>query len=111
MNFANYKALCAAIGAAQKAGNNVEVDWEDLDIAIQALVGSFQADAASNVHAILHDGEGLTVQDTTAARNVVNNLCRRYGVPLVCDPDESAAQTAADVARQAAILLLGEEAG
>lgn len=63
MNFANYKALCAAIGAAQKAGN------------------------------------------------VVNNLCRRYGVPLVCDPDESAVQTAADVARQAAILLLGEEAG
>jgi len=111
MNFANYNALCAAMGAAQQAGQDLEEDWDLLEISIQVLVGSFQADAAANIHALLHDGEELTVQDTTTARNVVNDLCRRYSVPLVCDPDEGAAQTAADVARQAAELLLGEGAG
>lgn len=111
MNIANYKALCAAMGAAQKEGHNLEEEWELLDSSIQALIGSFSAGAYFNVQQIIRGSSDLELNDTTAARDAVNDLCRRYGVPLVCAPDENAEQTAADVARQAAKLLLGEGAG
>ena len=111
MNFANYQSLCAAMGAAQKEGHNLEADWELLDSSIQALIGSFSAGAYFNVQQIIRGSSNLELNDTAAARDAINDLCRRYGVPLVCDPNETTRRTAADVARKAAELLLGEGAG
>ena len=54
MNFANYKTLCATIGAAQRAGVDTEADWEILESSIQVLVGCFQTDAYANIRAILN---------------------------------------------------------
>ena len=105
MNFENYKSLCAAIGKAQQAGHDVEPDWDALAASIQTLVGAFQNTSISNIHAILHDGEGLEILDTTQARDAVNELCDRYGVAHVCDPGETPRQTASNVAAQVVNLL------
>ena len=105
MNFANYQSLCAAMGTEQKEGHNIEEDWELLDSSIQALIGSFSAGAYFNVQQIIRGSCNLELNDTAAARDAVNDLCRRYGVPLVCDPDETARKTASDVAAQVVTLL------
>jgi len=106
MNFMNYKYLCNAINEAQRAGADTEADWEILESSIQALVGCFQADAYSNVRAILHaESDSLDIQDTAVARDALNTLCERYGVPLVCAPAETKRETAADVASQVVALL------
>lgn len=105
MNFANYQSLCAAMGAAHKEGYNLEEDWELLDSSIQALIGSFSAGVYFNVQQIIRGSSNLKLNDTAAARDAVNDLCRKYGVPLVCDPDETAKETASDVAAQVVALL------
>ena len=105
MNFANYSALCAAMGAAKKAGQDLEDDFDLLDSSIQALIGSFSAGAYFNVLAITRDSSDLELDDTAAARDAINELSRKYGTPLVCDPGETARQTASDVAAQVVALL------
>ena len=105
MNFTNYSKLCDAMGAAKKAGYDLEADFDLLDSSIQALVGAFRSDAYINIQEITRGSADLQIDDTTAARDAVNDLCRKYGVPLVCDPDESSKQTAADVAAQVVELL------
>lgn len=105
MNFANFSALCDAMGAAQKAWQNLEADWDLLDTSIQVLLGSFSAGAYINVLKITRGRSDLELDDTTAARDAINGLCRKYGAPLVCDPGETARETAADVAAQVVDLL------
>lgn len=105
MNFANYSALCDAMGAARKTGQDIEADCELLDSSIQVLVGAFRSDAYINIQEITRGSSDLQIENTSAARDAVNDLCRKYGVPLVCDPDESSKQTAADVAAQVVELL------
>lgn len=109
MNFANYSALCEAMGAAKQAGHDLEADWELLDTSIQVLIGSFSSGAYINVLAITRGSSDLQLDDTTAARDAINELCQKYGAPLVCDPGETAKQTAADVAAQVVALLTSQE--
>ena len=108
MNFKNYQTLCATMGAAQKAGQDLEADWELLEASIQALVGAFRTDAYANIQAITHGSHVLEIEDTATVRDAVNGLCERYGVALVCDPGETARQTAADVASQVVQLLVDQ---
>ena len=41
MNFSNYKMLCEAMGAAKKAGMDNDEDFEQLEVAVEKLIGSF----------------------------------------------------------------------
>lgn len=106
MNFKNYTKLCDAMGAARKTGQDIEADCELLENSIQVLVGAFRSDAYINIQNITRGSSDLQIDDTTAARDTVNDLCRKYGVPLVCNPDENAKQIAADVAAQVVELLV-----
>lgn len=105
MNFTNYSKLCDAMCAARKAGQNIEADYEILDTSIQVLVGSFKTDAYINIQQLIRGSSDLQIEDTSTARDAVNDLCVKYGVPLVCAPDEAPRQTAADVAAQVVELL------
>lgn len=105
MNFANYTELCKAMGAAKQAGHDLEEDFDILDGSIQVLIGSFSAGAYYNVQQITRGSSDLELNDTAAARDAINELCRKYGTPLVCDPGETARQTASDVAAQVVALL------
>ncbi len=105
MNFANYQTLCAAMGAAKQAGQDMEADFDLLDSSIQALLGAFSAGSYINVQELTRGSSNLQIEDTAAARDAINELCRKYGAPLVCAPAETARETAADVAAQVVALL------
>ena len=105
MNFANYAALCEAMGAAKQAGHDLEADFDILDSSIQALIGAFSAGSYINVQELTRGSSNLQIEDTSAARDAINELCRKYGAPLVCAPAETARETASDVAAQVVALL------
>lgn len=110
MNFSNYKMLCEAMGAAKKAGMDNDEDFEQLEVAVEKLIGSFKDDANAKLSAVIR-GKIPMIESRDAARDAVNGLCEKYSVPLVCDPAETVRQTASDLAAEAARLLCRDDAG
>ena len=106
MKFENYKLLCAAMGAVQRSGQNIDEDLDLLEEAVKNLVGAFESDAASRIHELTH-GSRPAIESPETARNAINSLCEKYNVPLVCSANETIDQTAKDVATQAVRMLLG----
>ena len=106
MNFANYSQLCESMGATQKSGHDIREDWDMLEDAVMTLLGAFTEDSHDRVHALTRGEQRHALESTAAARDAINVLCMKYHVPLVCAPSESSAQTASDIAKEAARLLL-----
>lgn len=106
MNLKKYQDLCAAMGFAKWVGKDVSADIDILEEAAEKLVGTFREDASARIHSMIY-GAKPPIENRDAARDAMNALCVKYGVPLVCDPNESAEQTAVDLAGEAMALLLG----
>ena len=107
MNFKRYEKLCEAMGAAKKAGLTNDYDFDQLEAAVEQLIGGFRDDAYAKVSALVH-GNMPQIESRAAARDAINGLCKKYSVPLVCDPAETAQQTAAGLAVETVQLLCGE---
>ncbi len=107
MNFKRYENLCEAMGAAKKAGLTNDEDFDQLEAAVEQLIGGFRDDAYAKLSAIFR-GNMPQIESRNAARDALNGLCEKYDVPYVCDPAETVQQTAADLAAETVQLLYGE---
>lgn len=110
MNFQRYEKLCEAMGAAKKAGLSNDEDFDRLEAAVEQLISGFRDDAYAKLSAIIR-GNMPQIENRDAARDTINGLCKKYSVPLVCDPAETVQQTAADLAAETVRLLCGENEG
>ena len=82
-------------------------DFDILEGSVAALLGIVETDSKERVRALIYGSRSRAgVVDASGARESINKLCDRYGVPRVFGEGESASDTARDLMLQAAENLM-----